>query len=292
MTGLSARVSDVVFRDAGAASISTSQRFHVSMEGYKEQFRIDVAVPAMPVSPGKKLPVIYVLDGGWCFAVTAQAARALSVGPGAIPQAIVVGIGPAVDGPAGFAATTALRYRDLAPGVDQAHIAQMKTALPAQFWPADEELGGAAKFARFIEDELKPFVETYFPVDTSDQTLVGVSLGGLFVLHTLFTAPGSFQRHIAVSPSIWWNGCAVMEAEEQAARLGGLRGNLFLAVGEEEERQAPDARMVSNLAALRQRLDTRNYPDLRVSSHIFEGEGHMSVPPAGITRGLRAVFAN
>ncbi|HEV7691633.1 MAG TPA: alpha/beta hydrolase-fold protein, partial [Hyphomonadaceae bacterium] len=223
MTGLSARVSDVVFRDAGMASISTSQRFHVSMEGYKEQFRIDVAVPAMPIPKGRKLPVIYVLDGAWSFAITAQAARALAVGPGAIPQAIVVGIGPAVDDAAAFARTTALRYRDLAPGVDEAHIAQMKTALPAQFWPADSELGGAAKFFRFIEQELKPFVEAYFPADMSDQTLVGVSLGGLFVLNTLFTAPGSFQRHVAVSPSIWWNDCAVTDREADAAMLGGAR---------------------------------------------------------------------
>src|SRR6185436_11550265 len=114
MTACSARAAGVVFRDAGSASISTSQRFHVSMEGYKEQFRIDVAVPAMPIPKGKKLPVIYVLDGAWCFAITAHAARSLAVGPGAIPQAIVVGIGPAVDD-AAFARTTALRYRDLAP---------------------------------------------------------------------------------------------------------------------------------------------------------------------------------
>jgi len=260
------------------------------MEGYKEQFRIDIAMPAAPIPPGKKVPVIYVLDGAWSFAITAQAARALAVGPGAIPQAIIVGIGPAIDGLAGFAATTALRYRDLAPGVDEAHIAQMKTSLPAQFWPPDSELGGAAKFFRFIETELKPFVETYFSVDTSDQTLVGVSLGGLFVLHTLFTAPGSFQRFVAVSPSIWWNECAVTDREADAAMLGGARARVFLGVGEMEEAEAPEARMVSNLTDMADRL--KAWPGLAVSSHVFEGEGHMSVALAGISRGLRAVFAN
>jgi uncharacterized protein len=290
MTGLSARVSDVVFRDAGAASISTTQRFHVSMEGYKEQFRIDIAVPAMPIPPEKKLPVIYVLDGAWCFAITTHAARSLAVGPGAIPQAIVVGIGPAVDDAAAFARTTALRYRDLAPGVDEAHIAQMKTALPAQFWPADDELGGAARFFHFIETELKPFVEAYFPADMSDQTLLGVSLGGLFVLNTLFTAPGSFQRFVAVSPSIWWNGCAIEDREADAAMLGGARARVFLGVGELEEAQSPEARMVSNLTEMADRL--KAWPGLAVSSHVFEGEGHMSVPPAAISRGLRAVFAS
>jgi predicted alpha/beta superfamily hydrolase len=291
MTGCSDRAAGVCFRDAGTASISTSERFHVLMEGYKDQFRIDIALPALPVAPGAKLPVIYVLDGGWSFAIAAQTARALAIGPGAIPQAIVVGVGPAVDGPGAFGKSMALRYRDLAPGIDAAHIAEMRQALPSAFWPSEEELGGAARFFDFIEDELKPFVETYFPVDTSDQTLLGVSLGGLFVLHAMFTAPGSFQRYIAISPSIWWNDRAVLETEEQSARLGGPSGRLFIGVGEEEEAQAPEARMVSNVIELSKRLKARNHAGLRVASHVFEGEGHMSVTPAAISRGLRAVFA-
>src|SRR5262245_10833751 len=124
MTACSARAPGVVFRDAGSASLSASQPFHVFMEDFKGPFRLDIAIPATPIPPGRKLPVIYVLDSSWCFAIAAQAARALSIGPGAIPQAIVVGIGPAVDGPAAFAETTALRYRDLAPDIDKAHIAQ------------------------------------------------------------------------------------------------------------------------------------------------------------------------
>ena len=291
MTGCSDRVSGVVFRDAGTASISASERFHVLMEDCKDQYRIDIALPAMPAARGKKLPVIYALDGAWTFAVTAQAARALSVGPGAIPQAIVVGIGPALDGPTAFGRMTAMRYRDLAPGVDEPHIAQMRQALPAAFWPPEEELGGAARFLCFIEKELRPFIETYFPADTSDQTLLGVSLGGLFVLNALFGSPGSFQRYIAISPSIWWNDRAVLEAEETSAKLGGPSGRLFIGVGEEEEAQAPEARMVSNAIELSKRLKARNHPGLCISSHVFEGEGHMSVPPAGISRGLRAVFA-
>jgi uncharacterized protein len=291
MTACSARAPGVVFRDAGSASLSLSQRFHVLMEDYKDQFRIDIAVPAIPLPQGARLPVIYVLDASWCFPITAQAARALSIGPGAIPHAIVVGIGPAVDGPSAFGRTAALRYRDLAPGIDEAHIAEMKQALPALFWPEESELGGAAKFLRFIEDELKPFVEAYFPVDTSDQTLVGVSLGGLFALNALFTAPGSFQRYVAISPSIWWNDRAILDREDAAAKLGGVSGRLFLGVGEEEEAQAPQVRMVSNVIELSKRLKARNHAGLHVASHIFEGEGHMSVPPAGITRGLRSVFA-
>jgi predicted alpha/beta superfamily hydrolase len=168
----------------------------------------------------------------------------------------------------------------------------MRRALPLKFWPPEQEIGGARKFLRFIETELKAFIAGYYDVDETDQTLLGVSLGGLFVLHALFEAPGSFQRHIAISPSIWWNERAVLAAEERAAKLGGVRGHLFMGVGADEEAQAPEAGMVSNLVDLSDRLKAREYPDLHVTRHVFEGEGHMSVTPAAISRGLRAVFAS
>lgn len=135
MTVSTGRASDFHVDDAGAAMISASTRFHLQAEGYAQAFRIDVALPAAPVSPDQKLPVIYVLDGNWSFAITAQIARALTLGPGGIPPAIIVGIGYAIDGPAAFGTTSALRYRDLAHGVDDKHIAMMREMTPPALWP-------------------------------------------------------------------------------------------------------------------------------------------------------------
>jgi hypothetical protein len=274
----------------GPAAISDTERFHLTAEGYAEPFQIDVALPALPVPAGTRLPVIYVLDGNWIFPQAAQIARALSIGADAIPQAVVVGIGYPVEGPMAFPRAAALRYRDLAPGVDEAHIAEMRQALPRQAWPVEEELGDAERFLAFVEDELKPFIEEHYPADPADQTLLGVSLGGLFALNTLFGSPGSFQRYVAISPSIWWNACALHDLEEQAGYLGGVGGRVFMGVGADEDDEAPDARMVMNMVELAERL-RRNFPDVILASHIFDGEGHMSVAPAGISRGLRAVFA-
>jgi predicted alpha/beta superfamily hydrolase len=274
----------------GPAAISDTERFLLPAEGYDQPFQIDVALPSIPVAPGTRLPVIYVLDGNWIFAQAAQTARALSLGKDAIPQAIVVGIGYAIEGPMVFPRTAALRYRDLAPGVDERHLGEARRFLPPNAWPPEEDLGSADHFLTFIENELKPFIEERYPADPNDQTLLGISLGGLFVLHALFGAPGSFQRYIAISPSIWWNACALHDAEEQANFLGGVGGRLFMGVGGEEEDEAPDARMVMNMVELAERM-RRNFPDVRLASCVFEDESHLSVAPAGISRGLRAVFA-
>lgn len=290
MTVHTGRASDFSVMDAGVAMISASERFHVQAEGYAQPFRIDVAFPAAPVPAGQRAPVIYVLDGNWSFAIAAQIARALTIGPGGIPPAIVVGIGYDVDGPAAFGTTSALRYRDLAHGVDEKHIAMMRGMIPPALWPDGAPVGKSERFARFIEKQLKPFIEERYPVDVTNQTLLGVSLGGLFVLRTLFTAPSSFQRYVAISPSIWWNCCELLEAEARAIAAGELRGRLFMGVGADEHTQAPEARMVMNLVEMAARL-RRGCPDLRLTSYIFPEEGHMSVPPAGISRGLRAVFA-
>lgn len=290
MTVSTGRASGFHVADAGAAMISASTRFHIQTEGYAHPFRIDVALPAAPIAPDQTLPVIYVLDGNWSFAIATQIARSLTIGPEAIPPAIIVGIGYAIDGPAAFGATSALRYRDLAHGVDEKHIAMMRDMIPPALWPDGAPVGKSSRFFRFLEDELKPFIASRYPVDASNQTLLGVSLGGLFVLRTLFTAPSSFQRYVAISPSIWWNCCELLDEEAQAVGRGDVSGRLFLGVGSDEQAQAPEARMVMNLVEMAARL-RRGCPDLSLTSYIFPEEGHMSVPPAGISRGLRTVFA-
>ena len=49
-------------------------------------------------------------------------------------------------------------------------------------------------------------------------------------------------------------------------------------------------RMVSNLRDLDATLRSRSYDGLTLTTHLFEGETHLSVVPATISRGLRVVF--
>jgi hypothetical protein len=49
--------------------------------------------------------------------------------------------------------------------------------------------------------------------------------------------------------------------------------------------------MVTNMQRLAETLEGRGYDGLELKTCIFEHETHVSVAPAAMSRGLRAVFA-
>jgi hypothetical protein len=150
-------------------------------------------------------------------------------------------------------------------------------------YPAYGQPGGADAFLAFINEELKPFIAARYPnADPDNATIMGHSFGGLFALHALFTAPDSFDRYIAGSPSPAWDGGLLFD--EEAAAPGDIGARLFVSMGTLE----PEEDMIAPL----QRMDAllRERPDLDYTFHVFEGETHSSVIPATFSRGLREVF--
>ncbi len=236
-------------------------------------------------------------DGGMMFPIIAAVARTLQLAR-ELPRMIFVGIGyppedeaqkPSAGAPAHN--ELMLRARDLTPtevadyGVDPASGAARRTA----------GTGGADAFLDFIERQVKPLINSRFDVDQNDQTLVGDSLGGLFTLHTMLTRPSSFQRFLAGSPSLWWDEEKLFTTEQQYAQTHtDLPAHLFLSVGALEEGQRPaDApfRMVTNTHKMAAQLSSRDYSGLRMTTHEFPGETHVSVVAATLSRGLRELFA-
>jgi len=89
--------------------------------------------------------------------------------------------------------------------------------------------GGAAAFLRFLREELKPLIDAKYHTQADDATLVGHSLGGLFALYALFQEPAVFQRYIVGSPSIFWNGKAILtEAASFARTHTDLSAHVFM----------------------------------------------------------------
>lgn len=257
----------------------------VAAPGIATAFTVAVARPLVPVAEGTKLPAIYVIDADMFFGLAVDTVR----GAQDLPPALVVGIG--YDALTSVLDFTRKRTRDLTPTVDPAAAQRMAERMPGLGTP---ETGGAAAFLDFLVAAVKPLVEGEYGADPGDATLVGDSLGGLFALHTLFTRPGTFQRYVAGSPSLWWDSGAVLADEERyAATHTDLGVRLFLSVGalEQETEEELPFRMVSNYRELERRLRGRAYPSLRLTTHVFEAETHGSVIPATFSRGLRAVFA-
>ena len=269
--------------DLGPVTLPRTKRYRLRSEAVGQDFQIDVAWPLAALKNGQRLPVVLVLDGNHAFAGVAQSARALQSAPFPMPPTVVVGVGYHFERPEDHARWGVLRVRDFTPCSDALFEAQYPDLAVAP--------GGAEAFLRFIEDELTPFLAERLPIDPDDRTLVGVSLGGFFALHALFSRPGAFRRCVAVSPALYWGEGHVFRLEADfAERATDLPANLFLAAGGLEE--AHDARnaLVSNVYRLDSVLRSRRWPGLDLEMKVFEGENHMTVPSSAIIRGLGHVF--
>jgi len=74
--------------------------------------------------------------------------------------------------------------------------------------------------------------------------------------------------------------------KEFASNNDDLTTWLFMSVGGEEPEY-----MISDMYKMANTLKSRQYKGLKMVTHFFDGEGHMSVIPAFISRSLRAAFA-
>ena len=149
-------------------------------------------------------------------------------------------------------------------------------------------------------------------------------MGGLFVLHVLFTSPQSFNTYIAASPSIWFNDRAILEEAHAFERQFTTKTSikLLITVGDHEQHYIPieeeqtkeemrqlftrdpaalcgrdleyavqeaveetkNSRMVDNAKELAEELGKRG---VNVEFVDFAGEDHMSEVPPAINRAIK-----
>lgn len=274
-----------------------SYDFHSAISG--RDYRLFVHVPSGP-RPAKGFPVVYVLDGNVQFQIAVTAARAGGMF-GELRPAIVVGVGYPLADPLAILMT---RNRDLTTPVSAAALAKM----PPNPGLTPDNTGGLDAFLDVIDREVKPFVAGLAPVDASDQTLVGHSLGGLAVVRALMTRPEAYRTFAAASPSLFWNDRAVLRdlpALEAKIRSGAVRPRVLLMAGALEQsptgyRTGPErmtqaqvdsliatTRMVDNPMALGAALKAlKGGPGYRVATVVFADESHLSVIPAAISRAI------
>ena len=247
-----------------AQPIVIGERSSIESRVLDETRQIYVGTPQSYMQGTQSYGVVYVLDAETNFSHTIGTTRFLA-GPfnQAIPPLIVVGIG------------TTDRMRDLTP---PSQSKQEVDVYPTQ--------GGADDFLRFIVDELRPWVDEHYRTN-GYSILIGHSLAGLFALHTLVTAPDSFNSYIAIDPSLWWNDQALLR---QAATFmdsePDLNASLYLAVGIGQDPGLGGARELTGI------LDTRTPPGLRWEFARFETEPHEMVALPATYQGLRWLFAS
>jgi predicted alpha/beta superfamily hydrolase len=268
---------------------------HPSGQG---QLKISVATPAMPAADAKA-PVLYVVDGDILFGLAAEIARAMSAVTG-MPACHVVGIGYDAD----FADFMKLRTADLTPPMG----AEAQSAMGALGeMIGSERNGGADALLDFLVETLRPEIAARYPATAGGEPILfGHSLGGLFAAHALLTRPDSFGTFLVSSPSLWWDGFAVLRLLPAFAQrlatlprqprvlvdVGGKEQDLptrvppgIAATLEEVQAQIRACRMVDAASDFTDALRSAGVTDIR---HIeFAEEDHSSVAPAGILHGMR-----
>jgi len=146
--------------------------------------------------------------------------------------------------------------------------------------PDNEET--VKKFLSFIQQDLIPYVEQNYRTKPDNRILVGGSYGGKFALYTLFTAADSFDKYIANTPNVEKEDVIFRLEAEYAASHTDLPVRLFMSRGEREPMSA-----INELIA---RLESRNYPALKMEFYLLEDGTHYYTLLHGLIAGMRSVF--
>lgn len=237
-------------------------------------YELRVSLPHGYEGGTQRHPVVYTLDADYSFLIARNITDHLAE-RNHLREVIVVGI--AYGGPLRYRLN---RTRDYTP----THVPD------GGYGPEYQEVsGGGPDFLEALEEEILPFVDRHYRTLPGDRTLVGHSYGGLFTTWALLTRPGLFQRHVAVSPSLWYDDRLVLRLEERyAAEHHTLPAHLYLCVGSREGSSQRD--MVGDLRELAARLQGRSYAGLRLDSAVMENETHNSIFPGCLSDGLRFVL--
>lgn len=194
--------------------------------------------PGYHAEASRRYPVLYLHDGQNVFDDTAAGAEwqvdetaQRLVLAGVVQPMIIVGV-----------ASTGTRQRDYTP-------VQVRRGDAA---PAG---GGAADYAGYLVQELKPFIDARYRTQAArgSTAVGGSSLGGLVSMWLVLRHGDVFGAALVVSPSVWWAREAIL-SEVEAAPAAAPVPRLWLDAGLDE-----GWGMVGGARRLRQTLQARGW---------------------------------
>ena len=236
-------------------------------------YQVFVALPpSYADEPDRRYPVLYVTDADYAFPLLRQITRRVNLNEPMIEEFILVGLSYAV-GEGGMASRT----RDYTPVA------------------INDRTGGGAAYQTYLKSQVLPFIEDRFRANPSRRILLGHSYGGLLGAQIMFSEPTLFDGYILGSPSFWFGDHAMMRTEaEYADSHTDLPARVYMYIGQYEVPGSRDRNnrydMVGDNARFEQRLRSRTYPGLTLSSDVLNDEDHLTVAPRGFTHGLLALL--
>jgi len=122
-------------------------------------------------------------------------------------------------------------------------------------------------YGRFLTEELKPFIDRKYRTKREAEFtgLGGSSLGGLATLALGLWFPNFFNRLAVLSPSIWWDDCAIYDIVDEVDEMARPPLKIWLDTGTHEPGW-------ERAASLRDRLVEKGWR-LHDDLHYLEVEG-------------------
>ena len=229
-------------------------------------------------------PVLYVLDGKYSF-YSILAAKEASDLSGSLEEVIIVGIGSGLD----VQSWLKNRLYDYTPTINTPR----ERALEKRWNFAAGELksGGGDKFILSLKTEIIPFIDKHYKTN-ADRGLSGHSLGGLFAAYCLINSDGYFTRFGINSPAFYWDNEEVLNQAVSQFTLNKSfdmpATKVFISVGGNDKNDGNN--YVSQMKKFQTSLKNADYDNVYFNWQIFEGESHVSVYPAMISRTITSLY--
>jgi predicted alpha/beta superfamily hydrolase len=220
-------------------------------------------------------PVLYVLDGENHFRSVVALVERL-VGSGVCPSMMVVGI------------PNTNRTRDLTPTASEGNSDGLKNT------------GGGEKFISFLEKELMPYIESSYPT-APYKILMGHSLGGLMVMHTLVHHTDLFNAYVPIDAAVWWDDHKILKEAKLAFEKNNYENKtLFLAIANRMEKgidttavqkdSSEKTELIRYNLELIHHLNQHPKNKLRFHYAYYEKESHSTVAFIAAYDALRFLF--
>jgi predicted alpha/beta superfamily hydrolase len=150
--------------------------------------------------------------------------------------------------------------------------------------------GKSAAFMTFIERELQPFVDKKFR-SSSQRTLIGQSMGGLFATEVLLKMPALFTHFIIVSPSLWWDDGSLLRYESVALKAHAKPLSVMISVGKEGLGPSKTPHVMEvDAHVLADRLKALKNGQLQVHFDYLPEENHATILHPALHRAFRTLW--
>jgi predicted alpha/beta superfamily hydrolase len=239
----------------------------------KKVYDLYVKLPKSYSKSDKKFPILILTDSDYSFPLVTSINRRLNV-----EEYILIGISYSKG-----EKSTISRTRDYTPTYSpnelRGHSKESRLAS-----------GKADDFVAFIKNDVFLFLENTYRVDMTKKVFAGHSFGGLLASYMLVTTPDLFEYYLAGSPSLWYDNHCIMKFEDEYSKTeSDMKANIFMCIGADEETKT-GSKMVTEMLDFKEKLLSRNYKDLYITSIVIPDEGHKTVYPSFITKGIIWAF--